>query len=166
MTVADLKKLVAEKTTIDPDYQKLIYLSKYMVDKNTLGDYGLRDQANIFLVMRLPGGSDSVPVVQRKIDKSIPRSSDSCVITMENFKESGVTVLRMPCGHSMSPDGLMEYAWAEVSTNKKTEIKCPLCAKEWELSTIKRYGGATDEELEQLELGISRNFCIQSSDIN
>ena len=159
-----LKQLVEERTGIAVDHQQLIYLSKYLQDGKTLADYNLRNGANIFMVMRLPGGGGSES--RRKIDPSIPRSSEDCMITMENTKENKIVVLKMPCGHSISPDGLMDYAWSEVSTNRKTEIKCPLCAREWEFNTIRRYGGATDIELDQLELGISMNFCMQSGDIN
>lgn len=153
--------MVEAKTGIEVEYQRLIYTSKNMEDDKTLADYeALRNGSNIFLVMRLPGGSD------RKINASLPRSSENCMITMENTAENGIVVLKMPCGHSISPDGLMDYSWAEVSTNKKSEIKCPLCASVWEFAVIKKYGGATVTELDQLELGISKNFCTQSSDIN
>ncbi len=163
-TVAEVKRLLAEKTTIDPQYQQLIYLSKYMQDEKTLADYNIQNGSNLFLVMRLPGGSSLV--LKRRIDASIPLSDEECVITMESTKETGVIVLRMPCGHSIFPDGLMDYSWAEVSTNKRIEIKCPPCATEWDIGIIRRYGGTTAIELSQLELGISKNFCSRSNDIN
>lgn len=107
-------------------------------------------------------------MLERTIDPSLPRSSESCMITCENFEENGVTVLQMPCNtaHAMCPDALMDYAWSEISTYKKTEVKCPLCAVEWPFEVIKLYGGATATELDQLELGISQNFCAKSGDIN
>lgn len=86
----------------------------------------------------------------------------------DNVKENGVVVLQMPCNamHAICPDALMDYAWSEISTNRKTEVKCPLCAMEWPFDVIKLYGGATTTELDQLELGISQNFCTKSGDIN
>lgn len=82
------------------------------------------------------------------------------MIRQETFKENGLTVLEMPCKHAMSPDA------SENSTNKKTEVKCPLCKKEWPFDIIKLYGGATTTELDESEKGISQNFCNRSTDIN
>ena len=93
-------------------------------------------------------------------------SNDRCVITGESFKDDGVIVLKMPCGHPMSQDGLMDYARSEVSNYKKTEIMCPQCSTEWPFDVIVRYGRATPAELEQLEVGISRNSLAKSSDVN
>lgn len=72
----------------------------------------------------------------------------------------------MPCNHSISPDALMDYAWEEVSTSKKTEVKCPLCFVPWSLDTIMKYGGASLDEMKQMEVGIATNFCMKSEDIN
>lgn len=160
--------MIAVKTSIEPRYQQLIYIGKYMQDWQTLADYDtLRNGSTIMLVMRLPGGSlagDTPPM--RKVNLSLPRSSERCMITCENFEENGVVVLEMPCNHAMCPDALMDYAWSEISTYNKTEVKCPLCAKEWPFDVIKLYGGATMTELDELEKGISQNFCKQSDDIS
>jgi len=164
-TVAQLKKLVEEKTQILPEHQQLVYIGKYLQDEKTLADYdGLGHESHIFLVMRLPGGSSKTQ--ERRIDSSIPRSQEKCMVTFENTKDNGIVVVKMPCGHPICPDGLMDYAWSEVSNSKKTEIKCFLCGQEWPFGVIKRYGGATSIELEQLELGITCNFFSKSSDIN
>jgi hypothetical protein len=161
--VAELKSLVEAKTGIQSQYQQLIYIGKYMQDWQTLSHFDtLRSGSTIMLVMRLPGGS----LVERKVDPSLPRSKERCMITCENFEENCVVVLQMPCNavHAMCSDALMDYAWSEVSTNRKTEVKCPLCAEEWSLDVVKRYGGATSIELDQLELGISQNFCTKSDE--
>ena len=159
--MAELKRLIAAKTGIESEHQQLIYLSKYMQDKNTLEDYDtLEHESNIMLVMRLLGGASA-----RKIGASLPRSNDECFITLENFKENGTVVLKMPCTHSICPDALMDYTWSEVSTHKKIEIKCPLCAADWPMEVIKSYGGASPTEMQQLELGISQNFCMNGDDI-
>lgn len=130
-----------------------------MEDDKMLTDYkSLSDRSTIFLVVPLEA--------PRRIDPSLPHSGEPCMITCENSKESGLIVLKMPCGHPMSPDGLMEYAWAEVSKHGKTKIRCPLCTVIWPLDTIKKYGGASSREMSQLEIGITKNFCTQSEDIN
>ena len=92
---------------------------------------------------------------ERKVSASIPRSGEECMITLS----SGNSVLKMPCGHPMSPDGLMEYCWSEIK-DKKFEIKCPLCAQEWPVEVIKRYGGASDTETTKLEKDLAHNACL------
>lgn len=156
-----MKALLEERTGIEVRFQNLSYLTKPLRDDLTLSDYNIKSGANISALFRFPGG-----MFKRRIDPVLPRSNDCCMITLENFKDNGVTVLKMPCGHSMCPDALMDYAWSEVSTHKKTRVKCPWCPEEWSIDVIRRYGGATPSEIEQLELGISQNFFTSSSDIN
>ena len=166
-TVTQLKKLVEEEIGIKPEHQTLIYAGKQMQDSKTLAEYPtLQHGSNIHLVLRLCGGSASQGTVNRVLLSSLPRSDDRCIITGENFKDDRVVVLKMPCGHPMSQDGLMDYAWSEVSNYQRNEIKCPLCQTEWPFDVIVRYGGATPTELEQLELGMTRNFFNESSNFN
>ena len=175
-----LKQLVEEKTGINASHQQLIYVSRYMQDDKKLSDYeALQNGSNIMLVMRLPGGSmvekivsvfkslffDNRGLNNRSIDSSLPRSDGKCLITHMNYEDDGVIVLEMPCGHAMSPEGLMEYCWNEIK-DRKTEIKCPLCEAVWSVSVIRQYGGATATEMQQLEMGIEKNVCFNSSDIN
>ena len=170
-TVSELKKKVEARTGIPPGDQRLIYAGKQLQDNRCLSDYPtLQNGSNIMLVLRLPGGSlksilEKVPTrpetpLDRKIDSSVPRSNDACMIT---FLE-GESV-RMPCGHAISPDGLMDYCWNEVSSGRKSEIHCCLCDSEWPIEVIKRYGGASSEELRMLEEGLSKNYCMKHPDI-
>lgn len=71
-------------------------------------------------------------------------------------------VWAMPCGHSMSSGGLMDYCWTR---ERKSEIKCPLYEVEWSLAVVKRYGGISTKELGLLEVGLSRNFCDKNDNI-
>ena len=164
--VSRLKELVEEKTGIEPKHQRLIYAGRQMEDKTVLADYALQNGSNIFLVLRLYGGSSGQATVRRVVPSSLPRSDDPCIITGENSRDDHVVVLKMPCGHPMSQDGLMDYAWSEVSTYKKAQVKCPLCSTDWPFGVIVRYGGATPTELMQLELGMSHNYFNKSNDIN
>ena len=133
----------------------------------TLSVYGIKNRATIVLVIRVIGGSMGGAMLQRTVNPSLPRSDEACMITHENFKEDGVVVLQMPCNakHAICPDALMDYAWSEIR-DKKTEVKCPLCDVEWPFDVIKRYGGATTTELDQLQLGMSHNYCAKSNDVN
>ena len=58
VTVAQLKKLVAEKVAVEAEYLKLVHLSKYLMDDKTLGDYGIRNGANLYIVLHLPGDNE------------------------------------------------------------------------------------------------------------
>lgn len=109
--------------------------------------------------MRLPGGSE-------RIDPSLPYSDEQCMITHESFKENQVSVFKMPCGHPMSSNGLIDYALDEVCENRKTDVQCPLCSAIWPLYIIKKYGNATKREMKQLEVGIAKNSIIKSRDIS
>ena len=112
---------------------------------------------------QLPGGVQRPkPPTIRELHSSIPRSSEPCMIT---FQESEHNV-RMPCGHTISPGGLMDYCWSEVSgPQRKHEIRCYLCNAEWPLDVLYRYSSASREELKMLELGLSENLCQHQSDI-
>ena len=159
-----MKKKVEAKTGIIPSEQRLIYGGKQLQDDHCIGDYSpLKDGSTIVLVMRLPGGAQKpAPPKSRKVGSSVPRSSEPCMITFDESKQN----VRMPCGHTISPDGLMEYCWSEVSgTQRKHEIRCCLCNTEWPLDVLYRYSGASQEELKMLEVGLSQNFCRHSSDI-
>lgn len=170
--------MVEAKVGVSPAHQILLYSNKEMQDCNTLADYPpLTNQSNIFLVAKLKGGSmlekltSDIELLKlslepkRTIDKSLPKRNDYCPITGCDFVHDGVMVLEMPCGHPMSSDGLMDYCWNEVTSGRKSEIKCPLCESEWSLAVIKRYGGISAEELGLLEVGLSRNLCDKNSDI-
>ena len=131
-----------------------------MEDKKFLGDYPtMGDGSTVFLVLRLLGGANFC----RRIDPSLPRSSELCMITFTE-NEFDFPVLKMPCGHSISPDGLMDYCWSEISLGK-SEIKCCLCKTEWLMEVITKYGGATKVELKQLEVGLSNNYCNKNDKI-
>ncbi len=139
-----------------------------MEDEKQLCEYKtIGHGATLYLVLRLPGGggywsTPSAPT--RDIDPTLPRSNnDACMITCtENSPKNPVFV--MPCGHSMSPDGLMDYCWNEIGAHK-LEILCPLCNKEWTIDVIVKYGCASKDELHELETGLSRNFCLKNEDI-
>ena len=124
MTVEEFKKKVEEVTKVSPNAQRLIYGGKQLEDKKCLGDYPtMGDGSTVFLVLRLLGG-----VTRRRIDHSLPRSREPCMITyMAN--EPDFPVLKMPCGHSISPDGLMDYCWSQIDLGKY-EIKCCLYAQQ------------------------------------
>ena len=141
-----------------------MHVGKELQDSKTLAENPmLKNGSIIFLVLQLHSGQDTG---KRVLPRDVPLSDEPCVITGENFKDNGVVVLKMPCGHPTSQDGLMEYALFEVSSNKSTGIKCPSCSTEWPFDVIVKYGGPTSAELEQLEKGISLNSLCKRDDVN
>lgn len=55
-TVKQLKQAIQVKNGILVHLQSLVYGAKPLVDEMTLGDYGVMENATVFLVLRLPGG--------------------------------------------------------------------------------------------------------------
>lgn len=153
-----------EKTRVEPEHQRLVYLAKDLEDSKTLAEYStIKNGSTIFLVLKLCSGQVAL---KRALPRNAPRSNEACMITGDTFKRDGVVVLVMPCGHPISQDGLMDYAWAEVSIYKRTEIRCPMCSTEWPFGVTVDYGGATPTEHKRLELQISLNSLQKGTDYN
>jgi len=55
-TVQQLKQKIQDKDGTLVRFQSLVYGAKPLVDEMTLGDYGVTENATIFLVLRLLGG--------------------------------------------------------------------------------------------------------------
>ena len=155
ITVLVVKKLIEERTGLPPGEQRLIFEGKQLEDEKKLSAYRISNNATIFLVMRLVGGAKrpAQPTV-RKVDPSIPRSQEECMIMYTDDDN-----VKMPCGHTISPASLIDHSWNEICVNKKTEVHCCLCNTIWDLDTIRRYGGATTEEITILRECVSLNFC-------
>jgi hypothetical protein len=56
MTVEDLKEVIAEKSGIRSDQQRILFAGKQLEDGRTFEDYNIRNGAKIYLVQRLFGG--------------------------------------------------------------------------------------------------------------
>ena len=161
LKVSEVKLQIKFKTGIDPDSQRLIYGGKQMEDDQSLQQYPtLKNGATIFLVLRLPGGFNTPT---RHINPTLRRSKEPCMITYEQDCPD-FPVFVMPCSHSMSPDGLMDYCWSEIGS-RHSEILCPLCNTEWTIDVTCKYGCATMTEIHELEAGLSHNYCLSSQEV-
>lgn len=139
ITVTAIKKLIEGRTGLPPGEQRLIFEGKQLEDEKKLSTYHINNNATLFLIMRLIGGvSRPKEPSFRKIDPSVPRSDEECMIM---FTEGGN--VKMPCRHTISPEALIDHSWNEICVNKKPEVHCCLCNQEWDMNTIQKYGGAT-----------------------
>ena len=157
VTVPQFKALVQEKTEVPSNQQVLIFGGKQFEDSNTLADYGVQARNTVYLVMRLPGGSNS----ERPFPGGVPclnKCCSTCFCTPS---------LKMPCGHFYCPTCIVRHSWSEANSGTKTDIRCweDTCKKEWKLSIIQQYGSVTDPEMDALKNKLSENFIRKSLDI-
>ena len=153
LMVADLIAKLNDATGVENTDQRLLFGSQEMVEAACLGDYpGLGDNSTISIIPRLLGGS-------RHIDPSVRRSKGPCVITCCDFDTPHCTV--MSCSHAIDPDVLYDMCETEVFRNKKWEIHCPNCNKEWSLDEILKCG-VTQLEIQKLVKGMSENWCMNN----
>ena len=97
-TIKSIKSMIQKMTKIPPNQQMLLLGKEQLRDERTLRDYNILKEMGLDLQLKW------------KVDRSLPKTKDYCV----NSEEDGVEVLKMPCGHSMSSEGLMQYAKNEV----------------------------------------------------
>ena len=118
------------------------------------------------LVLRLPGGGnyfsypDETMTAIRSSGNSPRRVNEPCMITMESDDS-----YKMPCGHVISPGGLMNYIWNEISERIAYEINCPQCGNQWSQDAIKEVGKPSEMELQQLQIGLAKNYCVKNAEI-
>ena len=55
-SIKSIKNRIWEKEGIQVDQQRLVFNGKQLVDEETVGNYGISNDANIHLVLRLKGG--------------------------------------------------------------------------------------------------------------
>ena len=113
---------------------------------------------------------DEFKKLEKQINRNLSLNSDECL------KEDGPPALPMPstdkynqwvlisCKHPISSGDLVDHCWSELNANK-TQVCCPICAKEWTWSAIKQSGGLSQDESKKLEEQISLNFILNSGDI-
>ena len=56
MTVLALKKMIYESEGIPTNKQRLIFVGKQLLDEKTLGDYNIREDSTLQLLLALKGG--------------------------------------------------------------------------------------------------------------
>lgn len=168
--VSELKALVREALGLVVGQLEfsLVHGGSILQEHRHLQDYpSLGHGCTLTPLVPLLGGASSPTRQQKKnpdVDPTLPRSDEECMITKESFAENGTLVLEMPCGHPISPDGLVDYCWSELKANK-TKILCVLCTNEWSVDVIRKYGAPSPEEYRLIEERLGHNACLSDDTI-
>jgi E3 ubiquitin-protein ligase RNF19A len=151
--VSEVKSMIATKTGLSVESQRLYFAGKDLRDEVVLSEYMIGDGMTIFLVQRLFGGA-AFKGADRPLPSHLPKSQDICTICAE------VPCLSMPCGHPYCSNCVAEHAWNEASQTAKqrSEVNCCLCGKEWSFPVLKEYGAMTQEEVQLLANCLSTNY--------
>lgn len=148
--------MVATKTGLAIEHQRLIYAGKQLRDGVALGEYMIHNQSTIHLVQHLKGGGSAQPfkAVSRPMPAHLPKAEDPCTLCYE------IPALKLPCSHPYCSDCVTMHAWNEASQMAKlrSEVRCCQCNKEWSFKVLQEYGAMTQEEVQLLAECLSHNY--------
>ena len=94
--------MVSAKTDGIPiDVMRAVYTTKQLEIGKRLSDYGMQNESNVFLILRLLGGSNqsSIPPV-KELDDAVELTDAPDMITWDDDPENKRA--KMPCGHAIS----------------------------------------------------------------
>ncbi|XP_052797626.1 uncharacterized protein LOC128229837 [Mya arenaria] len=169
-SIGQLKGLILETFGLDLDDDvRLLYTTKDLRVKDPDGkttylkDYNIHDEANIFLVYRLRGGSEQTSVPPKLYDEEVQLTDKPDMFTLDD-SEDGQRA-EMPCGHAISPESLTAFC-RSLLTAGRYEFRCPYkasasdphCNAEWEYFTVKRLAVLTPEERKEFETKMAENY--------
>lgn len=92
--------MVSAKTDGIPiDVMRAVYTTKQLEIGKRLSDYGMQNESNVFLILRLLGGSNrsSIPPV-KELDDAVELTDAPDMITWDDDPENKRA--KMPCGHA------------------------------------------------------------------
>lgn len=164
-SVEDFMKLCEKKTGIPPREQRIIHAGKQLetTGGKKLKDYhGIKNKSTLFMVLRLSGGSDSLP--QHKVlDDAVELTDEPDMITWDEDPDGQRA--KMSCGHAIGPESLTKYC-QNLLASGKYRFLCPYvsldgnvhCNKEWDYVEVRRLAVLTKQEQSEFEVKISENY--------
>ena len=96
--VGRILELLSKKTNIPVEGSRLLYLTKELQSDKCLSYYGIEKRSTLFLVYRLPGGSEEIRM--KVLDPTVELSDAPDMITWDDDPEN--KRVKMPCGHAIS----------------------------------------------------------------
>ena len=90
--------MLSKKIGIPVEGNRLLYRAKELESDKFLSDYGIEKRSTLFLVFRLPGGSEQIRV--KVLDHTVELSDAPDMITWDDDPEN--KRVKMPCGHAIS----------------------------------------------------------------
>ena len=94
--------MLSKKNGIPVDVMRGVYTTKQLEIDKRLSDYGMQDESNVFLILRLKGGSSELQSIphEKVLDDAVETSDDPDMITWDDDPENERA--KMPCGHAIS----------------------------------------------------------------
>ena len=92
--------MLAKKLNIPVEGNRLIFSGKELQKEKILPDYGIEKRTTLFLVFRVRGGSEQIPV--KVLDHTVELSDAPDMITWDDDPENKRA--KMPCGHAISKE--------------------------------------------------------------
>ena len=171
----DFMVLCQKKTGVPPNEQRIIHAGKQLeaTGGKRLKDYhatGLKNKSTLFMVLRLPGGSDSLPPTAKVLDDGVQLTDEPDMITWDEDPDGQRA--KMSCGHAIGPESLTAYC-RSLLTSGKYRFICPYvspdlsqhCNKEWAYVDVRRLAVLTKDEQREFEIKISENYLRKAMGI-
>lgn len=170
-TVKEFFTMISQKKGIPVDQMRAIYTTKQLEIGKRLSDYGVQNESNVFLVLRLLGGSERSIPPEKELDDAVELSNDPDMITWDDDPDNKRA--KMPCGHAITPESLTAYCRSILGTGR-SQFLCPYisqdqppvyCRKEWDYIDVRRLAVLSEGEIDEFEKKISRNYLIKGMGI-
>ncbi|XP_068680957.1 uncharacterized protein [Montipora foliosa] len=172
-TVKEFFTLLSQKNGIPVVKMRAVYTTKQLEIGKRLSDYGMQNESNVFLVLRLMGGSsqDSSIPPEKVLDDGVELSDAPDMITWDDDPENKRA--KMPCGHAITPESLTAYCRSILDAGR-SRFLCPYisedqppvyCGVEWDYIDVRRLAVLTEEEIAEFEKKVSRNYLIKAMGI-
>lgn len=94
--------MVSKKNSIPEDQLRAVYTTKQLERGKRLSDYGMQSESNVFLILRLLGGSMTSIPPEKVLDDAVELCDAPDMITWDDDPENKRA--KMPCGHAISKE--------------------------------------------------------------